>query len=44
MPYKTMPICQSCNPDVVVLKDHAAGNVINHVPLGTDGSLIKTAL
>lgn len=44
MPYKRVPICRSCNPDVVALKDHAAGDVINHVTLATDGNLIKTAL
>lgn len=44
MPYKTVPIRQTCNPDVVALKDHALGDVINCVTLATDGSLIKTAL
>lgn len=44
MPYKSVPILQSCNPDVVPLKDHAPGDVINRVTLATDGSLIKTAL
>lgn len=38
------PIRQSCNPDVVVLKERARGDVINRVTLATDGSLIKTAL
>lgn len=44
MPYKNVPICQSCNPDVEALKDYAPGDVINPVTLATDGSLIKTAL
>lgn len=44
VPYNSVPICQSCNPDVVALKDHAPGDVINRVTLATDGSLIKTAL
>lgn len=44
MPYKSVPICQSCNPDVVALKERAPGDVINRVTLATDGGLIKTAL
>ena len=44
MTWKSIPICQSCNPDVVALKDNAPGDVINRVTLASDGSLIKTAL
>lgn len=44
MAHQEPPIRQPCNPDVVALKDHAPGDVINHITLATDGRLIKTAL